>query len=57
MRFSDAVNVPCDKGDGRAGRGVLGDAADDVAVVGDVAELLEPGRLEDEAEDEEDVRL
>lgn len=36
---------------------MLGDAADDVAVVGDVAELLEPGRLEDEAEDEEDVRL
>ena len=29
MRFSAAVKLPCDKGDGRAGRGVFDEEADE----------------------------
>jgi hypothetical protein len=33
IRFSDAVKLPCDKGDGRAGRGVVEEEAEEGEVV------------------------
>lgn len=56
-RFSEAVKLPCESGEGRARRGVADDSAEPVPVVDADADTAEVTVVADEVEGRADVAV